>query len=162
LLSAQLIRSLAHPGKSNAMPDDASLIQQCLAAAKTIAIVGLSVNAARPSFGVARYLQQCGYRIIPINPAYAGTHILGERCYSSLQEATESVQNKGVTLDIVDIFRKSEEAGTAVDAAIGINARCVWLQLGVVDDAATARAERAGLLAVCNKCIKIEHMQLFP
>jgi predicted CoA-binding protein len=142
------------------MGQEESAIAALLAVSSTIAVVGLSSNSSRPSYEVAQYLQGHGYRIVPVNPAYAGTHILGERCHATLQQAAAAVQESGGSIDIVDCFRKSEQVGAAVDEAIAIGARCVWLQLGVIDHAAARRAKQAGLLVVMDRCIKIEHMQL--
>ena len=127
-------------------------IAALLADSHTIAVVGLSAKPDRPSHGVAKYLQEHGYRIIPVNPAYAGTYILGEYCNASLKEAAAAAK-----IDIVDCFRKSECIAPIVDDAIAIGARCVWMQLGVIDHVAAARAQAAGLAVVMDKCIKIEH-----
>ncbi|HZW22948.1 CoA-binding protein [Noviherbaspirillum sp.] len=140
--------------------DEEQRIRGILAESKTIAVVGLSARTDRPSHEVAQYLQAHGYRILPVNPAYAGTHILGHPCHASLTEANAAIRKEGGRIDVVDCFRKSAEVGAAVDEAIAIGARAVWMQLGVVDDAAAARAEKAGLAVVMDKCIKIEHMQL--
>lgn len=134
-------------------------IPEILANSRTIAVVGMSSNPARASHEVAEYLQRNGYRIIPVNPAYAGTQILGETCHATLADAVAAVKKEGGKIDIVDCFRKSEDVGAAVDDAIAIGAPCVWMQLGVVDEAAAARAEKAGLAVVMDHCIKIEHMQ---
>ncbi|RJF97193.1 CoA-binding protein [Noviherbaspirillum saxi] len=143
------------------MDDEQALIRQRLADATTIAIVGLSAHPERPSHGVARYLQRQGYRVIPVNPAYAGSDILGEVCYHSLDEAAAALKSGHKSIDIVDLFRKSAEVGAAIDDAIAIGAPCVWLQLGIHHAAAIERAKGAGMLVVTDKCIKIEHMQLF-
>lgn len=142
------------------MTQERKTIPEILASSRTIAVVGMSTNPGRASHEVAEYLQRQGYRTIPVNPAYAGTHILGERCYATLAEAADAVKKEGGNIDIVDCFRKSEEVGAAVDEAIAIGAPCVWLQLGVIDENAAARAEKAGLTVVMDHCIKIEHMQL--
>lgn len=134
------------------MTQDTNDITALLANSHTIAVVGLSAKSDRPSHGVAEYLQQHGYRIIPVNPTYAGTHILGEYCYSSLKDAAAVAK-----IDIVDCFRKSEHIAPVVDDAIAIGARCVWMQLGVINHVAAARARAAGLAVVMSKCIKIEH-----
>jgi predicted CoA-binding protein len=128
--------------------NDPEIIRRILDECKTIAVVGLSSNPTRPSFGVARYMQQRGYRIIPINPNE--TEILGERVYASLADAPER-------FDLVDIFRRSEEAGAHVDEAIRLGARAVWLQEGVIDKDAAARALEAGLMVVMDRCILKEH-----
>ena len=142
------------------MDKEQQVIKRILAEGRTIAVVGLSTKANRPSHEVAQYLQAHGYRIIPVNPAYAATRILGEHCHATLTEADAAVKAEGGRIDVVDCFRKSEEVGHAVDEAIAIGARSVWMQLGVIDEQAAARAEQAGLDVVMDRCIKIEHMQL--
>ncbi|HYD61800.1 MAG TPA: CoA-binding protein [Noviherbaspirillum sp.] len=142
------------------MDKEQQIIERILTESRNIAVVGLSAKANRPSHEVAQYLQAHSYRIIPVNPAYAGTHILGEMCHATLAEADAAVKKEGGRIDVVDCFRKSEEVGHAVDEAIAVGARCVWMQLGVIDEQAAARAEKAGLDVVMDKCIKIEHMQL--
>jgi predicted CoA-binding protein len=124
-------------------------LRDILTSARTIAVVGASPRPRRPSHGVMRYLQRHGYRAIPVNPFAAGDMILGERCYDSLREIPE-------VIDMVDIFRRSALAGTAVDEAIAIGAKSVWMQLGVVDSAAAARAEARGIKVVMNRCPAIE------
>lgn len=142
------------------MDQEQETIDRILSESRTIAVVGLSAREDRPSHEVAQYMQARGYRIIPVNPAYAGTRILDEHCYSTLAEADGAVRKEGARVDVVDCFRKSQEVGAAVDEAIAIGARAVWMQLGVIDEAAAARAGKAGLDVVMDKCIKIEHMQL--
>lgn len=142
------------------MKEDEQAIAKLLSESRTIAVVGLSSKVERPSHEVAEYMQSHGYRIIPVNPMYAGAHILGELCYATLREAAAAVTKEGGRIDIVDCFRKSEQVGRAIDEAIAIGARCVWMQLGVIDLEAAERAKRSGLLAVVDKCIKIEHMRL--
>ncbi len=110
---------------------------------KTIAVVGLSSNSMRPSNGVSGFMQEKGYRVIPVNPNE--TEVLGERSHEKLSDITDDV-------DLVDIFRRSEFAGDVVDEAISIGAKAVWLQEGVVDQAAAKRAEDAGLLVVMDRC----------
>jgi len=126
-------------------PDPADRI---LRSARTIAVVGLSNNPRRPSYGVARYLQRAGYRIIPVNPNVA--EVLGERAYATLSELPGPV-------DVVDVFRRSEFVGPVVDEAIAIGASAVWLQDGVVDEAAAARARAAGLDVVMDDCMMRRH-----
>ncbi|MGF1445391.1 MAG: CoA-binding protein [Pikeienuella sp.] len=127
---------------------------------RAIAVVGLSPKEDRPSFDVARYLQGAGFRIYPINPQHAGSIILGEPVLPSL----DALAQRGAEVEIVNIFRRPEAAGAVVDEAImalaGQGLACVWMQLGVIDRAAAARAEAAGLLAVMDRCTKIEHARL--
>ncbi len=110
---------------------------------KTIAVVGLSSNPFRPSNGVASFMIKKGFRVIPVNPYE--TEVFGEKSFADLPSV-------GETIDLVDIFRRSEEAGSAVDEAIKIGARAVWLQEGVIDTEAAKRAENAGLLVVMDRC----------
>ena len=126
-----------------------SFLRDILTTVRRIAVVGASPRPQRPSHGVMRYLQRQGYRTIPINPLAAGDTILGERCYASLADIPEPV-------DMVDIFRRSAFAGAAVDAAIAAGAGVVWLQLGVIDHAAAARAAASGLKVVMDRCPAIE------
>ncbi len=126
--------------------------------AKTIAVVGLSPKPERASYEVAAYLQQHGYRVIPVNPAQAGSIILGERCYASLAQA---VQETGLQIDIVDCFRKSEDIPPVAGEAIAVGAGCLWMQLDIKNEAAARRAEAAGLQVIMDKCTKIEHALLF-
>ncbi len=132
-----------------------SYLREILTRARTIAVVGASPRPQRPSHGVMRYLQRQGYRTIPVNPfACDGDgEILGERCYASLSEIPVDLLGP---VDMVDIFRRSEFAGMAVDEAIAIGAQSVWMQLGVVDGAAAARAEAAGIKVVMDRCPAIE------
>ena len=125
-----------------------NVIDQILADTRTIAVIGLSSNPARPSFGVARYMQSHGYKIFPVNPNES--EVLGERSYSRLEDVPERV-------DLVNIFRRSDEAGRHVDEAIGIGVPAVWLQEGVIDVAAANRAAASGLSVVMDKCILKEH-----
>ena len=124
-------------------------LRDILTGARTIAIVGASPRRHRPSHGVMAYLQRRGYRVIPVNPNVAGGTIHGNRCYASLADVPEPI-------DMVDIFRRSEAAGAAVDQAIAVGAKVVWMQLGVRDDAAAVRAEARGLKVVMNRCPAIE------
>ena len=139
------------------MMPDADAIRALLTESRTIAVVGLSTKPERPSYGVAKYLQLHGYRVVPVNPMHAAEQILGEYCYATLAEAANAVNSAGGKIDIVDCFRKSEYVAPVVDETIAIGARCVWMQLGVVDQQAAARAQAAGLMVVMDKCIKIEH-----
>lgn len=128
-------------------------IAALLSGARCIALIGASPKPERAAHGVMRYLVAQGYAVAPVNPLYAGTEIAGQPVVGSLTEIATPI-------DIVDIFRRAEEAGEAVDAAIASGARAVWLQLGVVDHDAAARAEAAGLAVVMDRCIKIEHARL--
>ena len=132
--------------------DDAYL-RKILRESKTIAMVGLSANWNRPSYFAAKYLLDRGYKVIPVNPAAAGQEILGQKVYGSLAELPQKA-------DMVDIFRSSEAAGPITDEAIRHGAKVVWMQLGVVNNAAAKRAEDAGLKVVMNRCPKIEHSRL--
>lgn len=132
-------------------------IPELLRDARTIAVVGLSAHEDRPSHEVAAYLQAHGYRVIPVNPTYAGTHILGEHCYATLTQAARAVSAETGKIDIVDCFRRSEHIEPIVDEAIAIGAGSIWMQLGVVNEAAARKAEAAGLAVVMDHCIKIEH-----
>jgi predicted CoA-binding protein len=125
--------------------------EKLLRDAKTIAVVGLSGTRWRPSYGVSEYMQSVGYRIIPVNPNE--TEVLGERAYSSLAEVP-------IPVDIVDIFRRSELVPEIVDAAISIGAKVVWMQEGVVNEAAAEKARQAGLEVVMDRCILKEHRKL--
>jgi uncharacterized protein len=127
------------------------------AALPVIAVAGLSVKPNRPSHEVAQYMQSHGYRIIPVNPTYAGTYILGELCYESLTEAAAALAAEDRRIGIVDCFRKSSEVGAIVDEAIELGVRCIWMQLGVIDEAAASRARAAGITVIMDRCIKIEH-----
>lgn len=128
-------------------------IRDLFSSAKIIAVVGLSSKRNRPSFGVARYLQSVGYRIIPVNPNETEVH--GEKAYPSLEAIP-----KGSLIGIVDIFRRSEKVSEIVDAAIRVGARAVWMQEGVTDEEAATRARKAGLLVVMDHCILKEHRRL--
>ncbi|MDQ3779591.1 MAG: CoA-binding protein [Chloroflexota bacterium] len=121
---------------------------------RTIAMVGLSADPMRPSHFAAIYLQAVGYDLIPVNPRYAGETILGQTVYASLFEIPRPVE-------IVDIFRKAEDVPPIVEEAIAIGAKVVWMQLGIVHEAAAQRARDAGLDVVMNRCAKIEHARFF-
>jgi predicted CoA-binding protein len=135
-------------------------IAQILNDSKTIAIVGLSNKPDRASNEVAAYLQENGYRIVPVNPSYAGETILGEKVYATLQEAADTLAGSGQRIDIVDCFRKSEDIPPIAREAIAVRAGCLWMQLDIENRAAADLARAAGLDVVMNHCIKIEHRSL--
>nr|WP_294810096.1 CoA-binding protein [uncultured Sphingomonas sp.] len=124
-------------------------IRQLLEETRTIAMIGASDRPDRPSYGVMAYLQSRGYRVIPVNPQITGEHIHGEFVFRDLAQIGEPI-------DMVDIFRRSIAAGEAVDEAIAAGAKSVWLQIGVINEEAAARAEAAGLKVVMDRCPKIE------
>ncbi|USU08350.1 CoA-binding protein [Sphingomonadaceae bacterium OTU29MARTA1] len=124
-------------------------IKALLEGARTIALVGASDRPERPSYGVMATLQRHGYRVIPVNPQITGEHVHGEFVFRDLDQL-------GDAIDIVDIFRRSDAAGEVVDQAIAIGAKAVWMQLGVIDQAAAARAEAAGLQVVMDRCPAID------
>ena len=123
-------------------------IEKILDDCRTIAVVGLSSSPSRPSYGVASYMKRRDYKVIPVNPNE--TEVFGEKAFASLGDVPEKI-------DLVDIFRRSSEAGTAVDEAIAVGAKAVWLQEGVIDQAAAQRALDAGLLVVMDRCWLKEH-----
>jgi predicted CoA-binding protein len=128
-------------------------IAQLLTNARTIAVVGASDRPTRPSYGVMKFLQDWGYRVFPVNPQITGEHVLGEFVWRELAEI-------GVPIDIVDIFRRPEAAAEAVEQAIFVGAKAVWMQLGVINHEAAARAEAAGLEVVMDRCPHIEIRRL--
>jgi predicted CoA-binding protein len=132
--------------------DDIEGLRRILKQNHTIAVVGLSAQWFRPSFFAAKYLQEHGYRVIPVNPAYR--EILGEKCYPSLRDVPERI-------DVVDVFRKPEDVPPIVEEAIAIHAKVLWLQIGVIHEAVARRAGEAGLEVVMDRCMKIEHARLF-
>lgn len=129
---------------------DAATIENLLRQARTIAVVGLSANPARPSFGVSRSLQRFGYRVIPVNPA--ASDILGERCWPTLDSAVSSL-GPGERIDIVDVFRRPEHVAAIADDCIRLKLPALWLQEGVIDAAAAARAQAAGIVTIMDRCI---------
>jgi predicted CoA-binding protein len=126
------------------------VIKFALASSKVVAVVGVSANESRPSFFVMKYMQGKGYRCVPVNPGLAGKTLLGETVYPDLKSIPFPV-------DMVDIFRNSEAAGQVTDDAIAIGAKVIWMQLGVVNQAAAARAEAAGLTVIMDRCPKMEY-----
>jgi predicted CoA-binding protein len=134
--------------------DDINSLRRILRENRVIAVVGLSADWYRPSFFAAKYMQEHGYRVIPVNPRYAGKQVLGERCYASLREIPDKV-------DLVVVFRKSDDVMPVAEDAIAIGARVLWQQLGVKNEAAAAKARAKGLETVMDRCVKIEHGRLF-
>ena len=132
------------------------IIRRVLTQTSTWAVVGCSPDPARDSHDVARFLQARGLRVVPVRPGI--DEVLGERCFASLADVAAA----GIAVDVVDVFRRSDQAGAHVDEAIAIGARAVWLQLGVIDAAAAARARAAGLDVVMDRCPKIEMPRLSP
>jgi uncharacterized protein len=124
-------------------------IAELLTSARTIAVVGASDRPSRPSYGVMKFLQHWGYRVLPVNPQISETHVLGEFVWRELAEI-------GIPIDIVDIFRRPELAAEAVEQAIFVGAKAVWMQIGVINDEAASKAEAAGLKVVMDRCPKIE------
>ncbi len=131
---------------------DISTLRRILQKPKTLAIVGLSANWYRPSYFAAKYLQEHGYHIIPVNPAY--TEVLGQKCYPGLKDIPEKI-------DVVDCFRKSEDIEPIAKEAIEIGAQVLWMQIGVMNENAAAMARASGLQVVQDRCMKIEHGRLF-
>jgi len=131
-----------------------SELRRILGTCKTIAVVGLSPQWHRPSFFAAKYMKEHGYTVVPVNPA--ATEILGERCYASVTAAAQDHE-----IGLVDCFRRSEDIPPIADEAIAIGAKCLWLQIGVINEAAAAKAREAGLEVVMDRCVKIEHARLF-
>ena len=131
--------------------EQVAIIRQVLKDSKTIAVVGLSPKPHRPSHQVASYLMEAGYTIIPVNPGQDA--ILGQTCYPNLRAIPAQV-------DMVDIFRRTEEVLPIVEDAIGINAKFIWMQEGIVNEKAAAKAEAAGLTVIMDRCTKIDHMNL--
>lgn len=140
-----------------AAPRDAmgeAALRQILRGMRSIAVVGLSAEWHRPSYFAASYMQGKGYRILPVNPRYAGSQVLGMPCVARLEDIAEPV-------DIVDVFRKTEDVLPVARSAIAIGARCLWQQLGVANLEADALVRAAGLASVMDRCVKIEHARLF-
>jgi predicted CoA-binding protein len=138
------------------MVDDIPSLRRILRTTRVIAVVGLSASWYRPSYFAAKYLLEHGYTVIPVNPGQ--TEILGQRCYKSVREAAEK---SGVKIDMVDCFRRTEDIMPIADEAIAIGAKVLWQQLGVTNFDAAHKVEAAGLEAVIDRCVKIEHGRLF-
>jgi uncharacterized protein len=142
---------MGRPVDHNSYPDH--YLRSVLDRVRTIAMVGASPHWNRPSYFAMKYLQGKGFRVIPVNPRAAGERILGEAVYADLKDIPEPV-------DMVDVFRSSEAAGPITEAAIAIGAKVLWMQIGVRNEEAAARAEAAGLQVVMNRCPKIEYSRL--
>ncbi len=136
------------------MADDTDIntLRRILRECRTIAVVGLSANWYRPSYFAAKYMLDHGYTVIPVNPTYQ--EVLGQKCYPSLKDIP-------VPVDMVDCFRRSEDIPAIAEEAVGIGAKVLWMQLGVINEAARRQALGAGLEVVMDRCVKIEHARLF-
>ncbi|MFO1267287.1 MAG: CoA-binding protein [Rubrivivax sp.] len=134
--------------------DDIASLRRILKNCRTLAVVGLSAEWHRPSYFAAAYMQAKGYRIVPVNPRYRDQAILGERCYARLEDIPFAV-------DLVDVFRRTEDVLPVAKSAVAIGAKCLWQQLGVKNAEADALARAAGLDSVMDHCVKIEHARLF-
>ncbi len=132
------------------VPRSGDIISDILKNYKTIAVAGLSSNPRRPSFSVTQYMQSAGYRIIPVNPNE--TEVLGEKCYPRLEDIPKTHK-----IEIVDIFRRSEFIPPVVDSAITVGAKVIWMQQGIANPPAAAKARDAGLIVIEDACILIEH-----
>lgn len=132
--------------------DDISSLRHILKTCRTVAVVGLSAEWHRPSFFAAKYMQEHGYRIIPVNPKYP--EVLGEKSYASLLDIPHAV-------DMVDVFRRTEDVMPIAQQAVQIGAKCLWQQIGVINEEAHALVESKGMSSVMNRCVKIEHARLF-
>ena len=132
--------------------DTIDTLRRILGECRTIAVVGLSADWFRPSYFAAKYMQEHGYRIVPVNPRYP--EILGETCYPSLEAIPHPV-------DMVDVFRKAADVPPIAEQAVAIGARCLWQQLGVINEEGDRIARAAGLDSVMDRCVKIEHARLF-
>ena len=143
-----------NPASASTPPDD---IVRILATCRTVAVVGLSPKPERDSFRVSRYMQSQGWRVIPVNPVVAasGAHILGEVVYATLTDAAQAEK-----IDLVDVFRNSDDVPPVVDEAIGLSLSAVWLQLGISNDAAINRERAAGMLTVQNRCLMVDHARM--
>ena len=131
---------------------DIATLRRILQDTRVIAMLGLSANWYRPSYFAAKYMLDHGYQVIPVNPSYG--EVLGQKCYATLRDIPHKI-------DMVDCFRKSEEMPQIADEAITIGARVLWMQIGVINDSAAAKARKAGLEVVMDRCVKIEYARLF-
>ena len=132
--------------------DDSAHLRRMLDQNRRVAVVGLSVNEMRPSYFAAKYLLDHGYQVVPVNPNY--TEVLGQKCYASLEDIPGKI-------DIVDLFQRAEQVTPFVEQAIRIKAKVVWMQLGIVNEAAADKARAAGLEVIMDRCMKIEYARLF-
>lgn len=128
-------------------------LREILTSARTIAVVGASNEPWRPSFGIMRYLQRAGYRIVPVNPFLVGQSVHGEAFRASLRDVPDAI-------DLVNVFRRPDAVSEVIEDAIAAGAPAIWLQLGIRNDAACARAEAAGMAVVMSRCISVEHARL--
>lgn len=135
------------------MADDIRTLRRVLRECRRVAIVGLSAEWHRPSFFVAKYLLQHGYQVFPVNPRYAGGEILGQPCVASLADLATPV-------DMVDVFRRTEDVLPIAQQAVAVGARCLWQQIGVLNQEADALVRAAGMDSVMDRCVKIEHARL--
>jgi len=142
------MRVLLPDGANFLTHPSADAILELLKKCKTIAVVGLSSNPMRPSYGVTEYMQAAGYRIVPVNPNE--TEVLGEKSYARLEDVPEKI-------DIVNVFRRAEDVPPVVDSAIRVGAKVVWMQLGIENEEAAEKARAAGLVAIEDACILVEH-----
>jgi predicted CoA-binding protein len=142
--------------------NEALALERILLRDRVIAVVGISNKPHRPSHYVSAYMQAHGYRIVPVNPAYANDSagVLGERCYASLHDAARALAEEGVSIDMVNVFRRPDEVLPVADEAVAIGAKSIWMQLGVINQAAATRASAAGLDVAMDVCLKIEHARL--
>lgn len=136
------------------MTDDISTLRRLLRTCRTIAVVGLSADWHRPSNFAAKYMQQHGYRVVPVNPRYAGAEVLGEVCFANLSDVPHPIE-------LVDVFRRTEDVLPIAREAIAVGAKCLWQQIGVKNLDADRLARSAGLDSVMDRCVKIEHARLF-
>jgi uncharacterized protein len=141
-----------HSAPHDVPHDDITTLRHILKTCTTVAVVGLSAEWHRPSFFAAKYMQQHGYRVVPVNPRY--TEVLGERCYARLEDIPFAVH-------MVDVFRREADVLPIAHSAVALGAICLWQQLGVANQEADAVARAAGLYSVMDRCVKIEHARLF-